>query len=60
MSTLDSQIHMRIKKRSMTRFKKRCKSLGRSHQDVIREMVEAFGDKRLTIKPTNEDGYHVN
>tara|TARA_R110000787_G_C13443394_1_gene446728 strand:+ start:5828 stop:6025 length:198 start_codon:yes stop_codon:yes gene_type:complete len=63
MSELNTQLHVRTNSDSLSAFKDRCKSMNRQYQDVLREMIEAFADDRLSIVPTNinqKDSYYVN
>ncbi len=48
---MDGQLHLRIPKPLLEGFKKKCDLIGRSHQHVVREMMEAMVENRLTIKP---------
>lgn len=48
---MDGQLHLRIPKPLLKDFKAKCDLIGRTHQNVVREMMEALIDGRLTIKP---------
>ena len=53
--TLDSTLMVRLDTEQLQRFKRNCLAdLKRPYQEVLREMIEAMNDGRLTIKPTKE------
>ncbi len=55
MATLDGSINMRISAKSLETFQSKCIAMGRpGYHTVIREMMEAFNEGRLTITPTKE------
>jgi len=45
---------LRICKKVIDAFKLRCKKLQRNPADMMREIITAFNEGRLTIKPTEE------
>lgn len=51
----DGTMMVRIRSSQLSKFKKHCSTkLGRPYQEVMREMINAFNDGRLTITPTEE------
>ena len=48
---MDGQLHLRISQKLLDDFKDKCELIKRNHQHVIREMMEAMVESRLTIKP---------
>ena len=52
---LDSTLLVRLDTDQLEQFKHNCQAnLKRPYQEVIREMVEALNEDRLTINPTKE------
>lgn len=51
---MDGQLHLRIPQKLLNDFKTKSDLLGRHHGSVLRELVEAFIDGRLTIKATEQ------
>lgn len=59
-SVLDDSLVVRVESKSLDRFKKNClKQTGKPYQLFVREMVDAFNDGRLRIKPTPEQATYV-
>ena len=61
MTMKESLISVRVDKRLLTEFYKKCKRTDfGSPAEVLRKVIEAFVDDRLTIKPdpTKENLYH--
>lgn len=54
MSKLDTTLQCKIYKDDHQAFIEKCADMNRSYTSVLREMVTAFNDGRLTIKPTEE------
>lgn len=54
MSKLDTTLQCKIRKDDYQYFLEKCTGLNRNYTSVLREMVVAFNDGRLTIKPTEE------
>ena len=54
----DDVLYVRISTTDLDAFKKKCVSIDRGHYDVAREMITAFNEDRLRIKPT--DGQKLN
>lgn len=54
MSKLDTTLQCKIRKKDHATFIEKCTDLNRSYTSVLREMVTAFNDGRLTIKPTED------
>ena len=50
----DGRIQMRLPSEDILAFGKRCTKMNRPYQDVLREMIVAFNEGRLTITPTPE------
>jgi hypothetical protein len=48
---MDGQLHLRVSQKLLDDFKDKCELIKRNHQHVIREMMEAMVESRLTIKP---------
>lgn len=44
-------LSLRVKPQDLAKFKTRCEKLNKPYQIVIREMIEAFNQNRLTIQP---------
>lgn len=57
---------IRVEPSEWKKFKKKCLSFGRGHNDVIRELLTAYAEERVNIEPTEaqkrERGtlYHEN
>ena len=56
----DDQIAFRIKKTEKHKFEETCHGVGRVPADMLREMINAFNDKRLKIKRENEMEIYQN
>lgn len=48
---VDGQIHLKIKQELINEFKGKCELIGRPHTVILREMIEAMVQGRLTINP---------
>lgn len=48
----DDSIQVRIDGEKKKFFIEKCESMGRNHADVLRELIDAFGEGRLKITPT--------
>ncbi len=48
----DGILFVRVEEDSLETFKVKCKSLG-EYSDVIRDIITAFNEGRLKIKPTD-------
>jgi len=46
----NQMLHLRLNEDDKKDFENRCSQMGRLHSEVLREMIVAFNDKRLTIK----------
>lgn len=53
-SKLDSTLAIRIKDSAGDEFKRKCSVLGREYSEVMRELIDAFNDDRLTIQKSAE------
>ena len=58
--SLDEVMNYRVDSEKKKLFIKKCNALGRSYQDVQREIVDAFNDNRLTITPTKAQKAQMN
>lgn len=47
---MDGQLHLRVEQKLLDDFKVKCDLMKRNHQHVIREMMEALVEGRLTMK----------
>jgi hypothetical protein len=47
---MDGQLHLRVEQKLLDDFKAKCDLMKRNHQHVIREMMEALVEGRLTMK----------
>jgi hypothetical protein len=47
---MDGQLHLRVNQKLLDDFKDKCDLMKRNHQHVIREMMEALVEGRLTMK----------
>ena len=52
---LDDHIAARINGKVKSKFLQKCGKLNKNHADVIRNMILALNDGRLTITPTKEE-----
>lgn len=52
---LDDHIAARINSNVKSKFLQKCGKLKKNHADVIRNMIQALNDGRLTIEPTEEE-----
>tara|TARA_R110000744_G_scaffold380326_3_gene500726 strand:- start:185 stop:421 length:237 start_codon:yes stop_codon:yes gene_type:complete len=52
---LDDHIAARINGKVKSKFLQKCGKLNKNHADVLRNMIVALNDGRLTIKPTDEE-----
>lgn len=52
--TLDDSLAMRVRSGAMVKFKQRCSLINRPYQDMLRELIEAFGDGRVSIQLTEQ------
>jgi len=51
----DGRLTARIDQEILDKFKVKCQTtLGRPYQEVVRELIEASVDDRLTIKPRKQ------
>ena len=59
---MDGQLHLRVDQKLLDDFKAKCDLIGKSHQSVIREMMLALNEGRLTIEPNQhqKDLYHAD
>lgn len=48
---VDGQLHMKVDKKLLEEFKTKCNIIGRNHHTMLREIMQALVDGRLTIKP---------
>jgi len=59
-------LNVRVNATDKKAFEDKCSSIGREYYDVVREMVTAFNEGRLRIKPTdgqkqlNKELYNVD
>jgi len=54
MQVLDHNLQLRMDARELKKLKKKCGKIRRNHSDVLREIITAFNDGRLTITKTDE------
>ena len=54
MSSLDTFINVRMRKADVEKFDERCAEIDKPRYQVLRELIEAFNDNRLSIKPTDQ------
>lgn len=52
---LDDHIAARINGEVKSKFLQKCGKLKKGHGEMIRNMIRALNDGRLTIKPTDEE-----
>ena len=48
---MDGQLHLRIPKKLLSDFIAKSDLIGKSHQNLLRELMEATVEGRITIKP---------
>lgn len=48
---MDGQLHLKISQKLLDDFIAKSKLIGKSHLNLIRELMEATVDGRVTIKP---------
>lgn len=64
MDIKDYTFQLRMSLKLFNSFKEKCITLKRCHSDMVREIITAFVEGRLRIKPTEnqkaEDIYHVD
>jgi len=48
---MDGQLHLRLPEKLLTDFKAKCELMKKPHLDLVREIMEAVVEDRLTIKP---------
>ena len=51
---IDKVVSIRVNEKEFEKFTNKCKKMGRPHQYLIRELITAFNDDRLRIKPTED------
>jgi len=52
MTKLDTSLNTRLSLEDRLEFEKRCRNIGKTPSTLIREVVVAFNEDRLRIKPT--------
>lgn len=53
MKVLNGQLHMKVDQMSMDEFESICKNrYSRKHTDMLREIITAFNEGRVTIMPS--------
>ena len=54
MSARDDSLNVRVDSNSKRQFIEKCRETGQEYPDVVRELLVAYADGRVTIQPTDE------
>lgn len=51
---MTGSLNVRAETKSLNTFKRKCRAIGKTHSDVIRDMIYAFNEGRLRIELTDK------